>query len=268
MEYTMQRVVAILSFCFLVPTFALFGQAKFEIEGGTTYDWGKVPPPKEGHLNATIKMKNTGNRDLKILEVKPSCGCTKTDPDKMELKPGEVSTMGVTLNITESQAGPITKSITIRWMDKEGAEALHMAKVQGIVQNTAADTNEKVEHLYLKADIQRPIMISPNNYFAFGELQVGKQSKGKVSIKNSTDKPITFSNWSADNGIVLNQTQSITLKAGESLDLEATVVPAVKGNFQGKATVATTHPENPSLEIKAWGFVKENESPVYQQMPK
>lgn len=264
----MQRAFVIFSLCLLIPAFTLFGQAKFEVEGGVTYDWGKVSAPKEGFLEGTIKMKNVGNRDLKLMEIKPSCGCTKTDPDKMELKPGEVSTMKVKLNISQSQAGPITKSITVRWMDKEGAEVQHMTKVQGVAQNTTADTVEKVEYLYLKADIQRPIMMSPMNYFAFQELQVGKESKGKIQITNNDKMPITFSDWRADNGLVLNQTQSVTLKPGEKLDLEATLIPAVKGNYQAVVVVATTHPDNPTLEIKAWGFVKENESPVFQKTPK
>ncbi|MBI2793135.1 MAG: DUF1573 domain-containing protein [Ignavibacteria bacterium] len=264
----MQRAFVVFSMCLLIPTLALFGQAKFEVEGGMTLDWGKVSAPKEGFLEGTIKMKNTGNRDMKLVEIKPGCGCTKTDPDKMELKPGEVSTMKVKLNINESQTGPITKSITVRWMDKEGADIKHMSNVQGIPQTTTADTVEKVEYLYLKADIQRPIMMSPMNYFAFQELQVGKQSKGKIQITNNDKVPITFSDWHADNGLVLNQTSSVTLKPGEHLELEATVVPAVKGNFQGVVVVATTNPENPTLSIKAWGFVKENESPVFQQTPK
>lgn len=263
----MRKSLIWIALCLLLPSVAAFSQAKLQVEGGMTYDWGKVSPPKEGHLDGVIKMKNVGDRDLKLTEIRPGCGCTKTDPDKMELKPGEVSTMSVKLNISPSQSGPLTKSITIKWMDAEGAAAKHMAEVQGIAQNTTADTIEKVEYLYLKADIQRPIMMNPMPYFSFQELQVGKKSSNKITITNNDKTPITFSGWQADNGVVLNQTGSVTLQPGEHLDLEATVVPAVKGNFQASVMVATTQVDSPTLEIKAWGFVKDNESPVFPQQP-
>ena len=60
-----------------VAGFAAVGalaQPKLEVIGGETYDWGKVKPPKEGHLEAEIKMKNVGDRSMKITDVRPGCG--------------------------------------------------------------------------------------------------------------------------------------------------------------------------------------------------
>ena len=264
----MRRTVVLVVLALLMPAVSLLAQAKLEVVGGTTLDWGQVGAPKEGHLTGTIKMKNVGDRALKITEVKPGCGCTKTDPDKTELMPGEVSTMGVTLNIAVTQSGPLTKSITLRWMDKEGEAIRHMQQVQGLVQPTTVDTMEKVEYLYLKADIQRPIMVNPAPYYSFQDLEVGKKSEAKVEIKNNDKAPITFSNWTTEGGIILSKSESVTLQPGESMELVATVIPSVKGNFSGAVYVFTTNPENPKLEIKAWGFAKENTSPVFQQTPK
>jgi len=239
--------------------------SKLEIIGGETYDWGKTKPPADGHLEATIKMKNVGNKPLKIVEVKPGCGCTKTDPDKMELTSGDVSTMGVKLNISPAQQGAITKSITIRWMDQDAFDALDAHRTKGTPIPAGTDTNAHVSYLFLKADIQRAISLTPSVYFAFQNLEIGQKSNNTVKITNNSDIPITFSDFTSDNGMVLSQKSKIELKPHESFDLTATIVPSMAGQFSALAQCKTSHPEHPTLDIRAYGFVKESKSPVFQQ---
>lgn len=238
---------------------------KLEVVGGETYDWGKVKPPADGTLQAEIKMKNIGSADLKILEVKPGCGCTKTDPDKMELVPGDISTMGVKLNISPAQAGPVTKSITIRWGDAKGLAAREEFHRRGTAVPAGLDTSEQVTFLFLKADIQRAITIAPSIYFSFSDLKIGQKSTSTVSISNNTDAPVELTDWTADNGIILNAVGKITIKPREKYDLTATLIPAVKGQFSGTVMCKTNHPDHPDLTIRAYGFTQENESPVFQK---
>ena len=245
-----------------------FGQAKFEIEGGETYNWGKVKPPAEGKLTATIKMNNTGDRAMKITQIKPGCGCTKTDPDKYSVEPGDVSTMGVSLKISPAQAGPITKSITIRWGDEEGMAAREAARKNGTPVPAGVDTTEHVTFLFLKANVQRAIMMKPSIYFSFQGLQVGEESQSKLTVTNNTEDEIVFSDWSADNGLVINQTGKVKVAPGGTIDLVATVVPALKGQFSGKVSFKTNHPDHPTVDVRAYGFAKDNASPVYQKSAK
>lgn len=238
---------------------------KLEVVGGETYDWGKVKPPADGNLQAEIKMKNVGTGDLKIVEVKPGCGCTKTDPDKMELVPGDVSTMGVKLNISPAQAGPVTKSITIRWGDAKGLAAREEFRRRGTPIPAGLDTNEQVAFLFLKADIQRALMMTPSIYFSFQDLKIGQKSTATVTITNNTDAPVDLTEWTADNGLILNAVGKVTIKPHEKFDLTATLVPAVKGQFSGMVMCKTNHPDHPDLTIRAYGFTQESESPVFQK---
>ena len=172
--------------------------------------------------------------------------------------------MKVKLNISPAQSGPITKSITVRWGDLDGMDAREKASSKGADVPAGVDTNEKVTFVFLKADVQRAIMMTPSIYFSFQGLEVGKETQSKLTIKNNSDQDITFSDWNADNDIVLNQTSSKTLVPGEEMDLVATVVPGLKGQFSGLVSVKTSHPDSPSLEIRAYGFTKESASPVFQ----
>lgn len=243
---------------------AASAQAKLEVVGGETYDWGKVKPPKEGHLEAEIKMKNVGDRALRITEVRPGCGCTKTDPDKTDLKPGEVSTMKVKLNISPSNVGPMTKNINISWGDLEGNDAYKAFKTSNTPLPTGADTAIRAGYIWLKADVQRAIMYAPSMYFSFSDLKIGQEATSKMELTNNSDQEIVFSDWTTDGGLVCNQASRVALKPGEKLSVVVKLVPAAKGNYSGGVKVKTTHPENPELDLKAYGFVMESQSPVFQ----
>ncbi len=257
-----KNVVIAFAFAALASV-AASAQAKLEIVGGETYDWGKVKPPTEGYLEAEIKMKNVGNKPLKITEVRPGCGCTKTDPDKFELAPGEVSTMKVKLNIAPSQAGAIQKNITVSWADLAGNKALADFRANGTPIPANADTNVTAGYIWLKADVQRAIMMSPAPYFSFNDLRLGKEGTAKIELTNNSDSDIILSDWTTEGGIVCNFATRTTVKPGQKIEIIARVVPSTKGNFSGGVKVKTSHPETPELDIKAYGFVQETQSPVF-----
>ena len=57
------------------------------------------------------QIKNVGNEDLILKEVKKTCGCTATKVDKDIIKPGEVAKVNVTMTISGNHRK--TKYITI-----------------------------------------------------------------------------------------------------------------------------------------------------------
>lgn len=232
---------------FVGATLIACGQPKLEVIGGETYDWGKVKPPKEGFLEAEIKMKNVGTGGmLKLVEIKPGCGCTKTDPDKTELNPGEISTMKVRLNISPTQSGPLTKSITVR-------------------STGGADTT--VTYLFLKADVQRALQLSPTVFLSFTDMKVGQEAQAKIEISNNDTRDITLSDVVTDNKLVVNIGGSKTLKPGEKFEIVARTIPQAKGSYTAKVTFKTDHPDHPTMDIMAYGMVMESESPVFQKTP-
>jgi hypothetical protein len=67
-------------------------------------------------LQHTFTIQNLGDEPLKILEVKPGCGCTTASPAKSELAPGESTTIAATLDLT-GRRGMQIKPITVRSND-------------------------------------------------------------------------------------------------------------------------------------------------------
>src|SRR6056300_1776529 len=105
------KKLVLTSIALLLVASMAYAQPKIEVIGGNKHDWGKVSP-KDSPLKTKVKIKNTGNEQLVITNVKPSCGCTTAPLDKDKLKPGEVATVNVTFNVG-SKAGVNSKTIRI-----------------------------------------------------------------------------------------------------------------------------------------------------------
>ncbi len=230
----MKRALLMAAFVVLGATTALLAQPKLEIEGGNTYDWGVVGP-KQSPLEAEVYLKNVGDKELIISKVKPGCGCTTAPLEKDRLQPGEKTKIDVTLRVNNS-SGPIQKSITITSNDVENAKTI----------------------LYLKANINRPIQVSPR-YLYFNDMETGQKATANVTIRNTSKRDVKLSDIVTDSGVTLNIGKTATLKAGGSLDVVATVVPQKKGYFSATITMNSDHPEYDKVEVKGYGNVKEPE---------
>ncbi|OJJ14287.1 hypothetical protein BKI52_43160 [marine bacterium AO1-C] len=75
-----------------------------------THNFGNVK--QQSRVSTTFKITNHGKKMLHIRKSKASCGCTATRPKKMQLKPGESTTIDVTYSSGTSK-GSINKSVTV-----------------------------------------------------------------------------------------------------------------------------------------------------------
>ncbi|HAS45167.1 MAG TPA: hypothetical protein DCS93_32085 [Microscillaceae bacterium] len=75
-----------------------------------THNFGNVK--QQSRVSTTFKITNVGKRTLHIRKSKASCGCTATRPKKMQLNPGESTTIDVTYSSGTSK-GSVNKSITM-----------------------------------------------------------------------------------------------------------------------------------------------------------
>ncbi|MES2764592.1 MAG: DUF1573 domain-containing protein [Bacteroidota bacterium] len=216
-----------------------YAQPKIQIEGGDTYDWGKVKPA-QSPLKTTLKVKNAGNQELKISDVKVGCGCTTTGIAKKELAPGETTTLDISLNIGTNTGG-LTKTVTI--MSNDPAASTKM--------------------ILLKAEIVRAIQFSPSQYFAFNDMKIGRESVSTVKIKNTTAQDIILTDIEATNGLKHNLKSKTTLKANSEIEMTVKIKATAKGYFNGVVKMKTTSPDFPTLEVPAYGNVLDSTSPVY-----
>lgn len=76
-------------------------------------------------LEHAFKFKNTGDRDLYILDTKSSCGCTVPEYSKDPIKPGESSEIKVRFD-TQGKKGAQDKKVSIFTNTKENEIILNI----------------------------------------------------------------------------------------------------------------------------------------------
>jgi LEA14-like dessication related protein len=227
---------AVVAFCAMSTAYA---QPKLTVEGGDTYDWGKVKPT-ETPLKTTLKITNSGTEQLSISDVKVGCGCTTTGIGKKELTPGESTTLDVSLNIGTNTGG-LTKTVSI--MSNDPAAPTKM--------------------ILLKADIVRAIQFVPTQYFSFTDMKLGAESTAKVKVKNTTAEDIVLTEIEGTNGLKHVLKNKTTLKANSEMEIAVKIKPQAKGYYNGILKMKTSNPDFPTLEVPAFGNVPDATSPVY-----
>ena len=103
-----------LLFALSYSTMAQNGKIKFD---KTTHDFGTIKE-EMGKATAKFVFTNVGTDDLKIVNVRTSCGCTASDYSKGVIKPGEKGYV-TAIYSTAHRPGPFRKSITVTVNDAD-----------------------------------------------------------------------------------------------------------------------------------------------------
>jgi hypothetical protein len=75
------------------------------------HDFGKVKADTDNRYK--FKFTNTGNKPLIISDVKASCGCTTPYKPEKPILPGKSDVIEVNFHPKASQAGDVSKTITV-----------------------------------------------------------------------------------------------------------------------------------------------------------
>ncbi|MFK7923674.1 MAG: DUF1573 domain-containing protein [Bacteroidia bacterium] len=93
-----------------------------------SHDFGSLQIGDEATY--TFEVTNTGDADLELTSVKPSCSCTVADYTKTAIAPGE--TGYVTASYATKKAGVFSKTVTVQTNTEAGPIVL---KLRGEVAN-------------------------------------------------------------------------------------------------------------------------------------
>ena len=86
--------------------------AEISMIGGNIKDFGII---KEGEkVDLEFVIKNTGDGDLRIMEVNPSCGCTAAQwPKDKDIEPGDSEKITITFDSKGRDVGYQKKTVTL-----------------------------------------------------------------------------------------------------------------------------------------------------------
>jgi hypothetical protein len=190
-----------------------------------SHDFGKVTEGQR--LQHTFQIMNSGDADLAVITVEPSCGCTTTGDWPHRLSPGQTGMIPVTVDTTHF-SGPITKTITI-------------------VTNTPG-TPTMV--LSLDATISTPISIA-NTSLLFPAVEDPNETATRATtIRAEVADTLRLTDLQSDSPLFAPQLREVI--PGKEYELVVkTVPPLPEGTQAGRITLHTSNKEMPVLSINA-----------------
>jgi hypothetical protein len=217
---------------FFVGSFALMAQPKLEIEGGNTFDWGKVNQ-KDSPLKTSVKIFNKGTDTLHVTRVKATCGCTTAPLDKDKIAPGEYATLDITLRVS-SYSGNIGKTIRISSNDPDNSNITYS----------------------LKANVFTPITLNPK-YLRMYNIAPNQESSASITLHNNTDNDITIKKSDIKlDGLTLDLKEDAIIPAQKDLTINAKYTPEKEGPFYGSLKFTTDSEEASHIDVSIRGSAK------------
>ena len=205
-------VIALVS---IVPAFA---QARLEIDE-TVFNFGYIP--QLGKVAHSYVMRSKGTDSLKILSVKPGCGCTKAPIKKEVVAPGDSTAVELIFTSADSYRGEVQKSATVTCNDD--ARGTFMLRFKATV-NTFPDS-------------ARPAQLSP---WGVGYGAANRNAETTITIKNVSDAPLNLAFVSYPQEFINVTLPTGDIAPGKSATIKVKIAPTCKETEFEKSFTFTT----------------------------
>jgi len=180
------------------PSEAVDGNLKVsELE----WDFGYIP--KGATVTHRFVLTNVGDKPMKIVKVKPACGCTNAPLTKDLLQPGESADLEITFN-SRGFTGKANKSVNI---------------------NTD-DSLNPVTILKFTTDVGSaiPTLIFDPQEVTFDSVEVGKKISKKLKITNNDIQSISLKLVEVPSGLVEARLKKDKIGIGDADELVVNLV--------------------------------------------
>lgn len=188
-----------------------------------SFDFGFMP--NDASVSHSYWLHSRGEDSLKILRVKPACGCTKAPLTKEVIAPGDSGEVELVFRANPGQLGNATKTATVTCNDNN----------KGNFQLSFSTKMYAKEH----PDSLQPLTLS------MGSVKWDQASKNEVqsvTLKNVSESPVNISIIARPNGFVDLEMSDKEIMPGKTKDLKFRISPEFTGKeFTKSFTFACTN---------------------------
>ena len=196
-----------------------------------------------------FEIQNIGNDELKISQVRASCGCTAAAPEKMNLKPGEKTQVKVEFN-SANRLGPQEKYVYISSNDPASPE--YKLTFTGVVVDKSTMVSKDGKTSKLKLNLSQ---------YDFGSVEEGKVVETKISFKNEGKAPLIISDVKTSCGCTAALLSSKLLQPGESGNVKIELDTANReGKLTRTVTIYSNDPQQPNQTITLFVNIEKRKS--------
>lgn len=185
-------------------SFSAFSQKTAQIEFDTlNHNFGKIKE-EGGDAICTFYFTNTGNDTLKLLNVKPGCGCTSADWTKTPVLPGGRGYIKAGYN-PKGRVGPFNKSIMVT------SNAAEKPNVTLIISGEVLAKPKTTIDYY---PVNSGNLHFNTNHISFGDTKSTEIKADSLKLYNTWNKPITMS-FNSIPAFVKIQPELLTIEPGK-----------------------------------------------------
>ena len=186
----------------------------------------------------TLTVKNTGDEDLKIAEVRTTCGCTVAQPKRKVIPPGEFTTISVVYD-TKGKQGDVSSKVIVASNDPRPARELGNDRRR-------AQPGEAV--FRVKGHVKRAIVRNPLGGLVIKTLDGSPGQSGKVRLENNMDHPMQLklrSNTMRELDVEIKE-----IAPGAIYDIVGTTTRALPyGRYRGQLSFTTGLSREPNYSV-------------------
>ncbi len=213
----MRQTFAILLGLTLLTGAIALGQAKIYVDE-VDFDFGFLP--NDAFVSHTYKIFSRGQDSLKILGVKPACGCTKAPLRKEVIAPGDSGDVELIFHIARGQRGRTDKTATVTCNDSERQTVT--LRFRGNMYPTE------------RADSLTPVSISQSKVTWMYGKPIGEQI---ITVTNVTDTPVRLTPIALPRGFADVIIPKDEIKPGKTRDIRVKMAKEFAGkDFQKSFT--------------------------------
>jgi hypothetical protein len=196
-------------------------------------------------LKHSFVVKNSGDSDLLINNVTPSCGCTATDFDKV-VPPGKEGKITLAIEHTESLQGEVSKSATVNTNDPAMPSFILTLRASFKLERKPGESAD----VAALAEGKRvgPFSVAPFDKWVTNVLR-GKSAAGVMYFTNRESKPVRITEVipGGDDFFV----SLAKIQEGKRYDLSITSNPALKaGQHNQTVRLITDDKANPEIAVQ------------------
>ncbi|NQT27539.1 DUF1573 domain-containing protein [candidate division KSB1 bacterium] len=217
----------------VLPITLVIGSPSVEYLTPTLIDFGEV---SEGELlHGEIRFVNSGDEEVVVDNVRPSCGCTVTHLETKSFAPGDTAKIPFTLN-TSRFKGTIRKTIRVYFKDK----------------------NLTAEIFTIQAKIITELDLSPS-YIHFKDVKANPDTVITQFAKfaNNSDVPIKIKIKEYNNDLIRIKPEKFEVPAGETYLVRVELMPKQAKRANTTVIFDTDFEKKPSCILYVYHFIKE-----------
>lgn len=196
----------------------------------STYAFGSVIQGKK--VDHTFVIKNIGDSPLKIVNIRPACGCTAAKATVPVVPPGKTSEIKVSFN-SSNFSGAVVKTIAVETNDHQNP--VYTLTLTGTIIEEVALTPKQLNLGQVKTDIPRVFTLS---------------------LENRGSKPLRLISVRTPMPQVTLKTDKTMLNPGEKAVIALTVTPRSEDRIlSGYLSIVTDNPSKHEIMVPIYGSI-------------